>query len=557
VAREESGVVRNLGQLLGEALVKRGRVAAREIGSAATLEEEGVARHQAVVDEEALAAGGVTRRVDQLDRNLADQELVPTRVLDQISGLDTGDPSDPLGLLGLDVHRHRPTSQQLTHARDLVAHHVAAHMIRVVVGGQRPDQPHSVLVENGQDVVNPVGRVDHHRVTGLSIADQVDEVHHLAGQRVVDGDVSPGEKLAEVETVVGCHDGNDTSLTGGAYPGSVDLRALREDDGAASSDPADRVPAGSGGMVPASAVRPDVLPSDRLLASGKPVPELRADLRRIADARNVVTVLSVYLQSFGVIALAVWIDHPLTWVAAFLLMGRAFALFAILAHEAAHRLLFTRRWANDLVGRWLLAYPAFVAFDLYRRSHFAHHRDEMGPEEPDLDLYRSYPIPRDSMRRKLTRDAVGISGWKNLKGLLLALRSSRGRPVALRILAAQAVLLAGFTAVGRPELYLFLWLAPWMTVWRVINRLRAIAEHGGMTRSKDRRATTHHVHQTAIARFCFVPYNTGWHLAHHVDMGVPFRNLPRLHQELVDAGWVTPELEYANYRSLWRRLASG
>ena len=26
-----------------------------------------------------------------------------------------------------------------------------------------------------------------------------------------------------------------------------------------------------------------------------------------------------------------------------------------------------------------------------------------------------------------------------------------------------------------------------------------------------------------------VPYNTGWHLAHHVDMGVPWRNLPELH----------------------------
>ena len=30
---------------------------------------------------------------------------------------------------------------------------------------------------------------------------------------------------------------------------------------------------------------------------------------------------------------------------------------------------------NDLVGRWLLAYPALVPFDVYRRSHFAHHRE--------------------------------------------------------------------------------------------------------------------------------------------------------------------------------------
>ena len=28
----------------------------------------------------------------------------------------------------------------------------------------------------------------------------------------------------------------------------------------------------------------------------------------------------------------------------------------------------------------------------YRRAHFAHHRDEMGPDEPDLALYRGYPV---------------------------------------------------------------------------------------------------------------------------------------------------------------------
>ena len=175
------------------------------------------------------------------------------------------------------------------------------------------------------------------------------------------------------------------------------------------------------------------------------------------------------------------------WVATFVLMGRAFALYGILGHEAAHRLLFSKRWANDGIGRWGLSYPGFVPFDVYRRSHFAHHKDEMGPEEPDVNLYAHYPITRDSLARKLRRDAVGISGWKNLKGLFRGLQFERTRGVALRILGTQVAILGIFTAFGRPELYPLLWLAPWMTVWRVINRLRAIAEHGGMIRSGDRR----------------------------------------------------------------------
>ena len=309
-------------------------------------------------------------------------------------------------------------------------------------------------------------------------------------------------------------------------------------------------------MLPPPELRPEVLPTASLTRTGMPVPEIRSELRRIDDVRNVGSVLLTWGQAVATIGVAVWLSHPLAWVAAFLLMGPAYARFAIISHESAHKLLFTNKRWNDLVGRWLLSYPAFVPFELYRRGHFAHHKDEFGPNEPDLNLYNGYPITGDSFWRKMRRDAFGSSGWKNLKGLLFAFRGEASRPIALRIAAAQLGVLALFTLAGRPELYLFLWLLPWMSVWRVINRLRSIAEHGGMTRSPDRRLTTHHVRQTWLARFVLVPFNTGWHLAHHVDMGVPWRHLPALHELLVRDGWVVPGLEYPSYRALWRALRS-
>jgi fatty acid desaturase len=64
------------------------------------------------------------------------------------------------------------------------------------------------------------------------------------------------------------------------------------------------------------------------------------------------------------------------------------------------------------------------------------------------------------------------------------------------------------------------------------------------------------VRQSWWARFWMVPYHTGWHLAHHVDMAVPWRNLPALHDELVASGWVTPMLEYPSYVALWQALSS-
>ena len=80
--------------------------------------------------------------------------------------------------------------------------------------------------------------------------------------------------------------------------------------------------------------------------------------------------------------------------------------------------------------------------------------------------------------------------------------------------------------------YPVFWLLPFLTVWRVINRLRSIAEHGGMDASTDRRATTHTVRQSWWARTVLVPFHIGWHLAHHVDAGVSMRHLPEYHRAL-------------------------
>ena len=310
-------------------------------------------------------------------------------------------------------------------------------------------------------------------------------------------------------------------------------------------------------MLPTAAALTDVLPTERLGPTGRPVGALREDLYGIPDAANALHVIGLWVQSVGVLALADWWGNPIGWVAAFVLMGRAFARFAILAHEAAHRLLFSNKATNDWVGTWLVAYPAFVPLDAYRRSHMAHHKEEFGPNEPDQALYSGYPITAESWRRKLLRDADGNSGWKNLKLLLLAVRSDTARPVALRIVTWQLALFAGlWVALGHWWIYPVFWLLPWMTVWRVLNRLRAVAEHGGMVASPDRRLTTHHVRQSWAARFWMVPFNTGWHLAHHIDIGVPFSKLPRLHRELERAGYVTPELEWPSYRALWRHGSS-
>lgn len=311
----------------------------------------------------------------------------------------------------------------------------------------------------------------------------------------------------------------------------------------------------TGGMLPA--VEP-FAGSERLRPDGRPRPELRSELRRIADVKNAFSIVGAFGAPVAVVALVAMIDRWWAVVPAIIVMASLQNRIAILHHEGAHRLLFSNRRINDLIGVNLCGWAVFGnGTHAYRRGHGNHHRDEFGPKEPDLVLYAFYPIRRESLRRKLRRDATGVSAYRRHRGDLTGLFVQGRRIKSARFLLGVVVILAAFVFAGVPWLWLWLWLVPYVFVVQVLNRLRSIAEHGGLTRSSDRRLTTHHVRQSLVARAMFVPIGVGYHLAHHVDSGIPFRNLARFQQILEEDGYITPDITWPNYRALWKAQAAG
>ena len=311
-------------------------------------------------------------------------------------------------------------------------------------------------------------------------------------------------------------------------------------------------------MVPDASVFTQIDGNDKILTNGHPTSQWRTELRHIPNFRNAISIASIYVQTIGIIWAALALHNPITYVIAFLLMGRAHAQLLALMHESVHRLLFRNRKLNDFAGRWLLGYMSFVNTDGYRYVHMAHHREEFGPNEPDIPLYANYPITRASFWRKMRRDGLGSTGFRMLRGQFMSIFKTDPQQLNTqrKIFSLHAVLLILSMIFVNPWVYVMLWLVPYITVWRVMNRLRSIAEHGGLRADDDRRVTTHSVKQHLFSSFYFVPFNLGWHIAHHADSGIPFRSLPKYHHQLRASGFVTDTYEYGSYLAIWRALRS-
>ena len=295
--------------------------------------------------------------------------------------------------------------------------------------------------------------------------------------------------------------------------------------------------------------------SNRLHPDGRPKKAFRDQLRKISNFKNSFSVILSLLLPPLIVWVSMIYSHPLIWIFLILCMGIAQNRLFIIHHEAAHRLLFSNQKINDLIGIRLIGWLAFGSGSHgYRIGHIRHHRDEFGPQEPDFVLYSFYPISKSSMSRKLLRDLGGISAFRILRPRFQRLNDLRHLRLTVSFLSGQLMIVALFWIFSNLAMYFLLWILPWVCVYQFLNRIRAITEHGGMTQSSDRRRTTHYIRQNRLANFFFVPLNVGYHLAHHVDMLVPYRNLPLLDQALMEDGYISSDLIWPNYRSLWKAL---
>jgi fatty acid desaturase len=271
------------------------------------------------------------------------------------------------------------------------------------------------------------------------------------------------------------------------------------------------------------------------------------------------------------VALYFW-PNPLVILVSVLVVGtRQHALFVI-AHDAAHYLLYERRGLNDLVGRACASVQG-LSMCTYRVIHRLHHNNLYGELDPDTALHGGYPRGKAYLVKKLLKDLSGLTAWKTYAYFLggapalntatnVAVRplddtSAKLRAEAKRdrnvVIAFHLLLLVFFALTGYLIEYLVLWVLPLVTVVQAILRLRAIAEHGATTDfSSPLTAARTNVAPGWLAWLIF-PHQVNYHIEHHLYASVPHYNLPALHREMAARG-VLDGAELVAFRVTLRKI---
>src|SRR5258708_3451232 len=276
--------------------------------------------------------------------------------------------------------------------------------------------------------------------------------------------------------------------------------------------------------------------------------------------RSAWRATAAILEDFAVIALAAavalayWFSLPITILCVLIIGVKQHALFVI-AHDAAHYLLYQNRALNDFAGRFCATVQG-LSMCTYRVIHRLHHNNLYGELDPDTALHGGYPRGRAYLVKKLLKDVSGLTAWKTYAYFLggapalntttqVALRPLDDTSGKLRrearsarnlVIGFHLVLLALFAWSGYLVQYLVLWILPLVTVVQAILRLRAIAEHGATTDFSSPLTAARTNLGPAWLRWALFPHNVNYHVEHHLYASVPQHNLPALHDAMVKHG---------------------
>lgn len=235
-------------------------------------------------------------------------------------------------------------------------------------------------------------------------------------------------------------------------------------------------------------------------------------------------------QTFLRTSLVIWLPINLL---VFVAIGALLRGQEGLVHAASHGHWHKTAWVNDAAGNALAALPVFSLVQRYRIGHSLHHGRFGSIEDPEFARYERLDlggVDRSSLSafaksacRRLPR--YFWDWWSQIQTTpsvtCLALLWHAGVVLALTVLGGSTLAI----------LWLVYFVGPMLTTLTVIRFVDEAAEHQYQGVNTEFDATNNNI--GPVHRWLLHPLNDGWHLVHHLIASVPFWNLKRAHDWLV------------------------
>ena len=273
----------------------------------------------------------------------------------------------------------------------------------------------------------------------------------------------------------------------------------------------------------------------------------KAELKALYQTKPYIHAIGIALN-WAIIATVIYLStqffHPLLYVFAVIVIGARMHALAILMHDASHFRFLKNRKLNDLVTNLVSMYPLFTSIEQYRPNHLKHHRHLNTENDPDWVVKlgrRDFTFPKT--KREFYLEILAY--FTMVKGIMDAIwflkrfapsnatdTKSKKQVMWPRLVFTLALVVV-LSVLGIWPEFLMYWIVPYLSTFFMFQYIRSVAEHFGELAYEDLLTSTRTYKVSLFEQFFFAPHNVGYHLEHHLYPGVPYYNLPKLHNLLM------------------------
>lgn len=269
----------------------------------------------------------------------------------------------------------------------------------------------------------------------------------------------------------------------------------------------------------------------------------RDELKRLSVLQPSKTAFALafdWLVIVAAISISIWANNWIVYaLSVAIIAGRQHAL-AVLNHDFAHHRFLKNKNLSEWIGDVFLAWPILITVDSYRKTHMEHHFHTNTEDDPDyaprLDM-KTYKFPMNIwfLITSLVGYLLAITSLYDVKSLhLKKIANAQTRLYVFLRLGFYACvgLIIGMTGTWKE--FVLYWVVPYFTLFFAFNYVRGVAEHFSAMDYSTLEGGTRTVLPYLWEKGFFGPHNVHFHSEHHLYPGVPFYNLPELHERLMD-----------------------